>query len=188
MIPRKYIKDYRIDEDFGINGRVKSKAVYIGADYTLSPPVPFGVRRLVLCLSALAGLTYIGALIPEMRAARLIYVMLPFAFSALPVYFMIASSISLLRFKETASRVEADRIANRLPPSALIAAILAGGSFIGFVVSAAAGVSAGVRGGMSQDAGSLAGDYIFSVLAPLLTFLSATVFVKTKRIKAEAVI
>ena len=130
MISRKYLKDYRIDEQIDSNGCVKSQAVYIGGDYVFSPPVPVREKRLILCFSALSGVSFFGALIPITNVARMLYVMLPFIISVIPVYMMARASIALLRAKDTMERYNAEKISNRLPACPLIAAILAGTAFL----------------------------------------------------------
>ena len=176
MISRKYLKDYRIDEQIEANGRVRSRAVYIGGDYVISPTVTAGRKRLIVWLCALSGLSYIGALIPVTQASRLIYVMLPFAFSALPVFLMTGAALSLVRTLEPMTHSKARRISNRLPPCSLMASILSGSAILGIIVSAA----------ISMDS-FVPGDIVFTVLSLILFASSAIIFIKCCRLKALAV-
>ena len=172
MISRKYLKDYRIDEQIDRSGHVKSQAVYIGVAYTFSPPIPVNVKRLILCFSALSGVSFFGALVPVTNVARISYVMLPFIISVIPVYMMVRASIALLRANDAMERIEAEKITNRLPACPLIAAILAGAAFLGFIISAAL---SGKR--------FVTGDVIFGALMLVLSFASAVVFAKSRKIK-----
>jgi len=171
MVSRKYLKDYRIDERIDANGRVRSEAVYIGGDYTLSPRVSAGDKRLLLLLSVLAGSFYCVAMVPVTRAARLAYVILPLAVSALPIFRMAWAAASLYGAKEAVSHEKADSISNRLPLSALVAAILSGASFIGLAATAASWDGAGT------------GDYIFGACSLALCLTAAAVFRKSRNLK-----
>ena len=171
MVSRKYLKDYRIDEHIDITGRVRSEAVYIGGDYTLSPRVSAGDKRLFLLLSVLAGSFYFVAMVPVTRAARLAYVILPLALTALPISLMAWAAASLLGAKEVVSHEKAERISTRLPLSALVAAILSGASFLGLSITAASWDSA------------LAGDYIFGACSLAISMATAAVFRRSKNLK-----
>jgi len=173
MISRKYLKDYRIDEHIDANGRVRSQAVYIGGDYTLSPQVSKGGKRLISLLSAMSWPFYAGALLPETRAARLTYIVMPLALAALPMFLMSKAAASLLGAKEAMSRERAERISNRLPLCALFAAILPGASFLGLIITAAA----------SWDSAGV-GDCIFGACSLALSLVASTIFLKSRNLKA----
>jgi len=175
MISRKYLKDYRVEDKISLGGQVRQAAVYIGKAHTLSPSVPERDKHLVFYLTVLSGLAYIAALIPVTYASRLIYVILPFVVSALPVFFMVGTAVALLRAKETMERKTAEMIANRLPPSSLFAAILTAASFLGLIINAAV-----LRPRL------LTGDYIFGAFSFILFLASAAVFAKCRRIRAAA--
>ena len=174
MISRKYLKDYQIAERFDENGRVKSEAIYIGGDYTLSPRTSTGDKKLILYLSVLSCLAYMGALIPISQAAHIIYVIIPFILSAIPIFMMTAASVSLYRAKEAMTRAEAEKISNRLPPCSLFTAILAGTAFLGHTITAVV---------VSYDK-FVPGDIIFSALSLLLLIVSIIAYTKCYRIKA----
>ena len=174
MISRKYLKDYQIAEHFDENGRVRSYAVYIGDTYTISPNISTGDKQILLSISVISCLAYIGALIPVSKAAHTIYVIIPFILSAIPIILMIGASLSLYRSKETMTRAQADKIANRLPPCALFAAILAGTALSGLVITVAF---------VSSDI-FLAGDIIFGTLSLMLLVVSIIAYSKCHRIKA----
>jgi len=175
MVSRKYIKDYQLSEQVDVKGRVKSKAVYIGGEYTLSPPVSQGDKRLILILSVLSCLLYFIALIPITHAARLVYVILPFAFSILPIFLLTEKSVSLLREKETMTRRKAEKISNRLPSCSMIATILLVAAFLGFIITAAAAW---------KD--FLAGDIIFGALSLILAVAMIIIYSKCFKLKAIA--
>ena len=176
MSSKKYLSDYRIEETTDTKGRIRSEAVYIGGDYILSPPVSTGEKRLIICLSVLTWLAFIGALIPVTNAARLTHVMLPFVFSALSMYFVTGSAATLLSVKEIMIREKAEKIAKRLPPSSIITAILSLASLIALLVTAI----------ISWDS-IAASDIIFAVLVLVISLSSATIFYKCRKLKAKKV-
>jgi len=176
MISRKRLKDYRIDEQINDKGHVRSAAVYIGADYTLSPPVLASGKRFLFRLSVLAGLLFVGALIPATRTARLMYIILPFTFSALPIFQMAGAAGSLLFAKDIMVRDRAEKISNRLPSCSLFTAILSGSAFSGLCITAA----------VSAD-GLITGDFIFGALSLALSLTATIIFIKCRHLKARRV-
>ena len=176
MISRKYIKDYIIDEQIGANGRVRSQAVYIGAGYTVTPLISMGTKRVLTGLSAISSISYICAMLPVTLTARAVYILLPFAVSALPICLMLMSSVSLLRAREIMERSEAEKITNRLPQCSLISTILTAASITGLIVN-----SAILRTGI------IGGDIIFGTFALACTVATATVFGKCRKMKAMVI-
>jgi len=172
VVSKKYLKDYRLEEQVGSNGRIKTKAVYIGGEYRLTPETSTREKRLILSLTAIPCLSLIGALIPVTQAARTIYVIMPFMFSALPIYLMITTAINYCRTKEPMKREQAERIAARMPAGALITIILNTAAFIGMVMTAA------ISWGSFP-----AGDIIFGTLAIIIAASSAVILSKTRKLK-----
>ena len=173
MVSRKYLKDYRVVETIDAKGRVRSDAVYTGGDFTLSPSVGAGDKRIILCLSILSAVAFLGALIPVTHASRIIYVTLPFVFSALSMYMMIGAAVMLLRVEDVTTREKAEKTANRLPPSALVTAILSFASF-----------AAGIGAVVVLRADVVTGDIIFIALSLVISVSSAVSFSKCRKIKA----
>lgn len=173
MVSRKYLVDYRLEETTGKNGRIKTTAVYIGGDFAFAQPVSRGEKWLLLSLSVLSWLAFVGALIPVTSAARITYVMLPFVLSALPMYLMTGAAASLLAANDVMTRESSDKISKRLPPGAITTTILSGVAVIAFLVSVI----------VSRDSVT-AGDFVFGALSLLIAFMSAFVFYKSKKLKA----
>jgi len=200
MISRKYLSDYRLEEQFDNKGRVKTRTVYIGPDYMLAPPVTAAKRKAILFASALAALAFTLALVPVTQAARVIYVIVPFALAGLPICQMLKAALSLYRAGKAEkgasekqdgggmsgdeqtrlrgsalTRKEAEKIANSLPLTSIITAILCAGSLLAIIVSAA----------LTWEKYS-ANDALFAASALIITICSAAVFIGTKNIKAVA--
>jgi len=173
VVSRKYLKDYRLEEQIGGDGRTRTIAVYIGGDYRLFPDFREGEKRRILLLSVLSGFFYILALIPVTGAARLTYVILPFVCSMLPVSVMMVYAVSLYRIKGVMKRKQAEQIVNRLPAGAAAASILTAIAFIAFIITM-----------IIKWESLVAGDIIFSVLAVLISTASAYVLIKCHNMKA----
>ena len=136
MSYRKYLNDYRVEQYTDEKGRVRTGAVYIGGDFVLSRPFSAGDKRLVLALSILPWLSIIGALIPNTGASRAAYVIMPYVFSALPLFFLTDSAFALQSRDEFLTRERAHRISSRLSLGSLFAAVLSAASFIALILTA----------------------------------------------------
>ena len=172
MNAKKYLKDYRVEESVDERGRVIKEAVYIGGDYVFTPPVPTIDKRIIMCLSVLSCLAFVGALIPLTRAMQLVHVILPFTLSMISMYLMVGAAGSLLFVKEVMTHERAETISKRLPPTSLITAGLTAVAFVGFIVDLIA--SAGV---------TEAGDFIYAVLVFVVSFSSAVIYYKCRKMK-----
>ena len=175
MIPRKYLCDYRIDEQITPKGAIRTKAVYIGAEYVLSPAVTAKNKQILLCLSVLSVPLYISAMVPELTAARQVYVLAPFAFSALPLFMMLVAAMDLFRVNGPMSRFEADRRSSRLPACAMITALLSGGAFLALIISV-----------IITKPDIQTGDIIFAVFSAIICVISVSAFIITRKIKPSA--
>ena len=136
MSYRKYLNDFIIEKYTDANGKVRTRTVYIAGDYALNPEVSGNDKRIVLSASVLSWAALLGALIVRTSASKISYVILPYAFSALPLYLMTEAAILHIREGELMNRDRAERIANRLRLCPLIAAVLSGAAFLGLIVTA----------------------------------------------------
>ena len=164
MISNNSLKYYRIVKTVDDKGRTISKAVYIGGDYRLDPPVSVRTKITLLCLSGVSCLSYIAALCLVTQTSRIAYIVIPFVFLAVPLFLITTSAVSLLLMSDVLMRHKAEAIAKRLPRYALIAAILACMTLIGFVFFS-----------VNSWEYLIAGDFIFGVLSFLIS-LSTIIF------------
>ena len=176
MSYRKYLQDYQIEEYVDEKGRVRNRAIYVAGDYVLSPTIPKNDRYYMLAATILSWLTLIGSLIPRTHASELAYVILPFVFSALPMFFMTGAVVALLLDNEQLTRERADKIVNRIPLCPLIATVLSGAAFIGLVVSA-----------IISWKDMLVGDIFFGALSLLTAACASFVYIKCRGLKANKV-
>ena len=173
MISKKYLKDYRLEEQINDNGRIRTKAVYIGGDYSISPKLSTAEKRLILGFSALSGILFPAALLPVSQAARVMYIILPFVLAALPIFTMIPVVVTLLHKRGSMKREHAERIAGRLPACAFLTMIFTAAAFIGLIITAA----------VSWESFP-AGDIIFAVLSFIVCAASAVILMKCRNMKA----
>lgn len=98
MVTRKYIKDYKLSESVTERGGIRTEAVYVGKHFEFADEA--GAKkcaRTLLWGGCGAWLLFLGALLPRTGASKLMWVILPFAFSALPLGYMTGSAILLWR-------------------------------------------------------------------------------------------
>ena len=90
MSRHRYVKDYRLNEYIAENGRVTSESEYIGGDYCFAAGAARAKaaanRALALCALCWAG--YLALVCVDGTAMRTVYVALPFAFTALPLFLL----------------------------------------------------------------------------------------------------
>ena len=176
MSYRKYLKDYQLEEYIDEKGRTRNRAIYVAGDYIISPAIPKGDRYYMLAASIFSWFTLIGALIPKTRASQLFYIILPFVFAALPMFFMTAGIFNLLFEDEYMTRERADKIVNRLPICPLIAAALSVAAFLGHAVTAV----------ISWNS-MLSGDILFGALSLLTAAAASFVYFRCRRVKAHKI-
>ena len=176
MISKKPLKYYRLEKKIDQNGRVKTSAVYIGGDFTLTPTVSLSTKRLIICLCVLSWLVFLGALSFISRASQVSYVILPFGIASIPLFIMTTTAASLLIAKELLDRYKAETIAKRLPLSALFTAGLSGASFLGLIVFV-----------IKTGNGFPLSDIVFGIISLIIAISSLMIYKKVARIKAVLV-
>ena len=96
MVTRKYIRDYKLSESVTARGGIRTEAVYVGKYYAFEDAaLAERAARLLLPGCCLAWLLFVGALLPRSGASKLMWVILPYAFSALPLGYMTDSALLL---------------------------------------------------------------------------------------------
>ena len=172
MSRNRYVKDYRLVETVSESGRIKTSYEYIGREYVFVGEAEKVARdkkiAMALCLPLWA--LFIGAMIPPSGATRSLYIILPYAFTAiaLGVATDILFSVGLAR--PPLEHRYADRMNNRFPPAALGAAFLPGLSLIGQLLRIALGGEL------------LPGDWAFMTCAALIAAGSFHLFGFRKRL------
>ena len=173
MARGKYIKDYRIVESLNAHGGIRTETEYIGAPYyfTRGAEEAGKTRRIALLLCLAGWAAFIGALIPSSAAMRTLYVSLPFAFAALPLFMLSDLLVTNLRVKEPMEHRTADKFENRFPALAMAAFVLPAAALVGLVIRF-----------FVDRSTMLPGDGIFALCAALLICCGAFAFGLRKRL------
>lgn len=136
MISRKYVKDYKFLERLDSRGRLKTTAVYTGTYYRFrNAPSARAMGRLLFPAMLIAWLLFVGAMIPNSRASHTMYVILPFAFTALPLGFLTKCLWLMKREKEPFIRSVGERFSQQLPGWSLAGTLLCSVSFLGELIT-----------------------------------------------------
>jgi hypothetical protein len=173
----RYVGDYRLVESIDGRGRIRTDYEYTGAYYAHAGGADAARRLLTRALVACgaAWLAFVGALTPVSRAGKTLYVLLPFAFAALPLGLMTATVIRTLRAGEKLEHRHADQLENRCPAC----------SFLVMLLCAAALIGEGVN--LVRGAQMLAGDVAFAACAALVLACAAHNHRLWKRLKCVKV-
>ena len=174
MVTRKYIRDYKLSESVTARGGIRTEAVYVGKYYAFEDAaLAERAARLLLLGCCLAWLLFVGALLPRSGASKLMWVILPYAFSALPLGYMTDSALLLYRRRgKRLIRSESEKLSKRLPVCAFWVLALAGVSALALGVTAL--VSPGSVNGY---------DVIFGLCAALIAALGGYGFAVRERLR-----
>ena len=125
---RKYLKDYRMENVTGKNGKKRTVAVYCGSYHAFTE----NWERVRLCARSFAALAaaqvalILMALFTNAGCSRVFYVMVPFAFLLPPVFLICAGAVNLMPAKDKFTRETNDHIASRTRRCPIFAMILSG--------------------------------------------------------------
>lgn len=133
MADRHYVSDYRVEEHVAPDGTTQSERVYQGIYYcfcreageirSLGKRLLLVVMMVILCLLPL--------LFNNTRIGRTIYVLLPVAFTLLPLYHLGAVGVRLLRCRQPITRQMRDLTDRRLRKAAVWLTVLLAADSLG---------------------------------------------------------
>lgn len=174
MISGKYAGDYRLNETVLPNGKISAAAEYIGKPfyYAGDKRTVAKARRICAAALCLCWAAFFAALLPQSRAARLMYVLLPFVSAAFPLLYLTESVRQLLRAREPMTREKADRISDGVPRRALFTAALGAAALCGFAVFAV----------LSPET-LLPGDAVFAAAGLIFVLSAILVFRQKSRLR-----
>ncbi len=144
----KYTKDYRLSDRLDKKGRVRTSAEYIGDYYRLADvEAGIGFARVLVVLSVLGWFCFAVALIPQSRAAHLMYAVLPHVFAAIPLYTVSVGAVTVLRRgRGKLIHSDSDKPAGRLRNASIVGTVLTALILIALAVTYFVG-SSGFSGG-----------------------------------------
>lgn len=136
MAGKRYITDYRLNEYFGEDGRVRRSYEYIGDDYCYvhtEQEVRRALNRgLLCCLLGWCGL--LAAFLFPTALSRTVPVALPLVISAVPLFILTDVTGSARLYRQPMERRQAERISGVFPPAALFTGVFSGASvFMGLL-------------------------------------------------------
>ncbi len=136
MARNKYSRDYRLVEEFTADGRVKTGYEYIGDAWTFKNDISTveGEKKIVLCLVIVSCAAFVLALLPPTGMMHKLWIALPFAFTALPLFLSAELIIRLQKIKAPMEHRYADKLNNSYPPRALATLYLSVISLIAEVI------------------------------------------------------
>lgn len=132
---RKYLKDYRLENVTGKNGKKRTVSVYCGSYYAFTGDwahVRDGARTFALLALAQVALCLMG-LLTNAACSRVFYVMVPFAFILPPLFLVCMGAAGLMLAKPPLTREARDHIASRTGVCPVIVMILAAVSAIAHI-------------------------------------------------------
>ena len=137
MTVNKYVGDYRLIEEFGEDGHVKTSTEYIGDYYyyLAGPDVRQKATYAVLAAVIAEWVFWIAALVPYSTVMQRMYVSLPFAFAAVPLFMLTGVIWHILRLKEPLEHRHADKIQNRYPATCAIGGLLEAIALIAAIIT-----------------------------------------------------
>ena len=179
MSLNRYVGDYRLHEEFGKGGRIRYTYEYIGKKYYFTHPAAetARARRSLIVFCVLAFAVYTAAMVPASDVMHCLYVSLPFAFCAVPLFVILTTALSVP--KDTSAFMErrvAEKIANRIPQYGIFLVVLSAGAAVG---AAAALISMAAKGAGTKELFKT-GNVVFGVMALCLTAVSLRIFALRK--------
>lgn len=139
MAKKKYVRDYEISETIDEKGRVRSVPIYVGSYFCFCDAAAARKSRPLLLAAVLLGwIAYVMALWLPSGAGKLMYVILPFVFAAVPLWYVSSAVVALLRAGDKLKRSEAEKVAGNLPSASVFGIILTAVALIAEGVTAIA--------------------------------------------------
>lgn len=116
MGQRRYAADYRLEEYVTPKGDVQTRRVYQGATYRFcrkEADVQQDGKKLCL-ISALCFAGLLPILFNNTQIGRTVYVLLPIAFTLIPVYHVAAAGVRMQKYESPLTRQQRDLTDRRL--------------------------------------------------------------------------
>ena len=183
MVSRRYVGDYRLENDRDKNGKLVTKPVYKGKYYVFeknAEEVQRATRMLVVCaltaIIALAiGLTFVG----NKGFSSQFYTVLPQAICVLPLAYFCVAVYYLLTTKLPATRERKEKMSDRVSKCSFIMLLMAGWNLSGILLAFILKLSrVEKRPVLTGDVVYIASSLLFfgAVLAAFMTRKSITMF------------
>jgi hypothetical protein len=137
MSYRKYLKDYRIEEQIGDNGRLRRVAKYVGPTYRFLAAPEVRRRDAWLFLAATVG-EWIAFFLPlffKIDTGRQYYALIPYALRLLPLFFVSTSAYGFLTAREPVKREQNDGLYGRASVALIVQMAFGAVAAVGVIVA-----------------------------------------------------
>lgn len=144
MAARKYASDYRLEKHVSPDGKVESTPVYQGTRFTFVQPAERirWLRKYLVVSCAVVFALLLPMLFDNTRLGRTIYVILPAAFTLIPLYLLVAAIRRLGFSEDPFTREHRDKTDKRIRSASVALtgclAMSCLGSVVHFIVNGAA--------------------------------------------------
>ncbi len=177
MAKNRYAKDYRLLETWDEKGKLKTTYEYIGNPYRFAcaGETVRKEKKRAFVAAAAGWLCYVAAMLFQSTAMHSLYVALPFAFIAVPLFLFTDLVLAFRRMEEPLEHRHADRMNNRYPAITLFLSL--------FAFYALAGEAVNLLTGRTI----YTGDWVFMAGALGLSLIGSTSFKNRTRVLVEEV-
>ncbi len=157
MAGKKYTRDYQLTDTLDERGRIRTETSYVGAFFRFASGADTAKKAIkrMLVFSCLGSFCFLVSLLPRSTASLVLYVMLPYLFTALPLALQITVLIRLRSFGERLDHRAADQANHLVPGCCLWLLILPAVSLLGEAVALTIGRSVFLAGDAIFLAGAL---------------------------------
>jgi len=178
MAGRKYKKDYDLVETRSEKGKYSLEAEYKGKTYGIENP-PGDVKRfavVIIVLLAFMWCLFIAAFTQNGNFGRTLYVIIPYAFNAVPLYLCSDSAVRLLWTKPPYRQRDYDRV-TRARGYVIAVWVLTG------IAAAGSGITL-----LAAQKGMFLADALFFVFCAGIAGLGSAVYITHRRLKFTEVL
>jgi len=167
MRRKDLIKDYELLDTVNEKGKLRSQVVYVGTYYSFEQDkktVKNAAKR-NLILAAVAWILYIVPLLFVSNAMKTVYVSVPFAFLALPLWNMVKVLLRIIGQQDLLENKDQRAITNTFPSSTFFIIVLSGIPLVAFPIKL-----------LVDSVEILYSDIIFMVCDAIILFIGLCIF------------
>ena len=181
MVTKKYVKDYRLENQKNKKGKDVTRPVYAG-NYFVFEKSPEEVKRartrLTVC-GALAAACFIAGLLSYVNKgfSAQYYTLFPFAFCAFPLLYLGFAVYAFYVYKGRATREQKEKMIDRVEKSGLVTVVLSALCMVGLLIAMILKIAG------KETRPVTVNDIIFIAAAVLLLVLSLLIFGLRKDLK-----
>jgi cytochrome bd-type quinol oxidase subunit 2 len=181
MVTKKYVKDYRLENQKNKKGKDVTRPVYAGNYFVFekSPEEVKRARTRLTVYGALAVICFVAGLLSYVNKgfSAQYYTLFPFAFCAFPLLYLGFAVYAFYAFKGRATREQKEKMIDRLEKSGLVTVVLSALCMVGLLIAMILKIAG------KETRPVTVNDFIFIAAAVLLLVISLLVFGLRKDLK-----